>query len=49
MVWRMDATGLSGLLANGEVTPMALLELSLRRLAALEPKEWLLPGYETSV
>ncbi len=38
MVWRMDATGLSGLLANGEVTPLALLELSLRRLAALEPQ-----------
>ncbi|MDB5374055.1 MAG: amidase, partial [Belnapia sp.] len=36
-LWRLDATALGGLLDAGKVTPSALLEISLARIAAFQP------------
>jgi Asp-tRNA(Asn)/Glu-tRNA(Gln) amidotransferase A subunit family amidase len=37
MIWQLDATALSALLDQREITPLQLLEQSLSRLDALEP------------
>ncbi len=36
-VWRRDATALGGLLASGAVSPVALLDMYLERIARLQP------------